>query len=184
MKINIHEVVTIPQGVTASIEGNLMTVKGKKDEVCKKLGDPIVRVKTEQNTITIDCAKATRTEKAKVYAIIAHLNNMFKGVQEPYKYKLKICSGHFPMNCAITNNQMTIKNFLGEKVPRVIKLKKGVSVKIDGAHILVESANKELAGQTAADIEQATRVKGRDLRVFQDGIYIIEKASQPIEGMT
>ncbi|MDO8660620.1 MAG: 50S ribosomal protein L6 [Candidatus Woesearchaeota archaeon] len=183
MKIHIHEVIDIPQGITASIEGNLVTIKGKKDEVNKKLGDPIVIVKIEQNTFIIDCAKATRTEKAKAYAIIAHLNNMFKGVQEPYKYKLKICSGHFPMNCAVTNNQVTIKNFLGEKVPRIIKIKKGVSVKIDGVHIFVESANKELAGQTSADIEQATRIKGRDLRVFQDGIYIIEKASQPIEGM-
>jgi len=183
MKINIHEVITIPQGVTATIEGTMVTIKGKKDEVCKKLGNPIVRIKTEPNTITIDCEKATRTEKAQAYAIIAHLNNMFKGVQEPYKYKLKICSGHFPMNCAVTNNQMTIKNFLGEKVPRVIKLKKGVSVKIDGAHVLVESADKELAGQTAADIEQVTRIKGKDLRVFQDGIYIIEKASKPLEGI-
>lgn len=183
MKIIIHEIINLPAGITATVQEGNVIIKGPKGEVSKKLGDPTVTVKTEKNIINIDCLKATRREKAKAYSIVAHLNNMIKGSQEPYKYKLKICSGHFPMNCTITNNQVVIKNFLGEKVPRIVKFKKGVTVKIDGVHILIESPDKELAGQTSADIEQATRISGRDLRVFQDGIYLIEKASQPIEGM-
>ncbi len=183
MKVKINEVITLPKGITAQYEGFLLHMKGAKNEVHKRLGDPTVQVRVEKENILIDCARATRTEKAKAYSIVAHIHNMIKGVQEPYKYKLKICSGHFPMTCTISNNQVIIKNFLGEKVPRVIKLVKGVTVKVDGVHVLVESPDKEIAGQTAADIEQATRVSNRDLRVFQDGIYVIEKASQPVEGM-
>jgi len=84
------------------------------------------------------------------------------------------------MNCTVTGGQFVIKNFLGEKVPRIVKLRSGVTVKIDGDKVFIESPDKELAGQTAADIEQATRITGRDLRIFQDGIYIIEKAGKPI----
>ena len=70
---------------------------------------------------------------------------------------------------------MHIKNFLGEKVPRSLKLKHGVTVNVDGSQIVVEGVDRELAGQVAADIEQATRRPGFDTRVFQDGIYIISK---------
>jgi len=41
--------------------------------------------------------------------------------------------------------------------------------------VKVSSIDKEKAGQTAANIELATRIKGYDPRVFQDGIYIVKK---------
>ncbi len=59
-----------------------------------------------------------------------------------------------------------MQNFLGEKVPRVIKLKQGVDVKIEGQEITVESPDKELAGQTAAAIEQLCKITKRDRRIF------------------
>ena len=72
------------------------------------------------------------------------------------------------------------KNFLGEKSPRTLTLKKNVSIKIEGDLIAIESPNKELAGQMASDIELLTAKANRDLRVFQDGIYMIEKAGKKI----
>ena len=111
----------------------------------------------------------------------AKLKNNLIGVNEGYTYKLKICSGHFPMNVGVNGTEFTIKNFLGEKVPRTITLKEGASVKIEGEQIIVESIDKEKAGQVAADIEQLTRVTNRDNRIFQDGIYITEKAGKIIK---
>ena len=105
---------------------------------------------------------------------------MIKGVQQPYTYRLKICSGHFPMNVSISGDQFIVKNFLGEKSPRTLKLKKGATVKVEGDQILVESCSKELAGQQASDIELLTAKRNRDLRVFQDGIYMIEKAGEKV----
>ena len=84
------------------------------------------------------------------------------------------------MNVAVSGNKFVVSNFLGEKTPRELGIKDGADVKIEGDMVTVQSINKELASQTAADIERLTKVKGRDLRIFQDGIYIIDKDGKEI----
>ena len=80
------------------------------------------------------------------------------------------------MNVSVSNNQFVVKNFLGEKSPRTMNIKDGdVEVKINGDIIEVSSCNKEKAGNVASDIELLTKKVGKDVRVFQDGIYIVEK---------
>jgi large subunit ribosomal protein L6 len=105
---------------------------------------------------------------------------MFVGVEKGHTYKLKICSGHFPMTVSLSGSKFAVNNFLGEKTPREMKIKTGAVVKIEGDHITVDSAYKEIASQVAADIERLTRVRGRDLRIFQDGIYIINKDGESV----
>jgi large subunit ribosomal protein L6 len=75
---------------------------------------------------------------------------------------------------------LLIKNFLGESVPRKMAIKPNVEVKIEGEEIIVSSPDKEAAGQVAGDIEQLTRIKKRDIRIFQDGCYITHKAGKEI----
>jgi large subunit ribosomal protein L6 len=105
---------------------------------------------------------------------------MIKGLKEPWVYKLEVCFSHFPISVAIANKQLIIKNFFGERNPRYVKLLDGVDVEIRGNIIEVRSHDKELAGRQAALIEQATRITDKDRRIFQDGIWIIEKAGKPI----
>jgi len=107
--------------------------------------------------------------------IAAHIRNMISGVKEKFTYELKICSGHFPMTVKIEGNKVIIKNFLGEKINRESKIIPGSEVEIKKEFITVKSVSKEIAGQTAANFEAATKITGRDRRVFQDGIYIINK---------
>ncbi|MGB9830609.1 MAG: 50S ribosomal protein L6, partial [Fervidicoccus fontis] len=68
-----------------------------------------------------------------------------------------------------------VKNFLGEKSPRKARIMPGVKVKIEKEDVIVEGLDIEAVGQTAANLEQATKVKEYDRRVFMDGIYIYEK---------
>jgi len=170
----------LPNGVTATITDGLMTIKGPKGESNRNMKDPQIQIKQAGNNITFSAETDTKRRIRVINSLAAHLKNMIKGVQEPYQYRLKICSGHFPMNVSISGDQFIVKNFLGEKCPRTLKLKKGATVKIEGDQILVESPNKELAGQQASDIELITAKRNRDLRVFQDGIYMIEKAGEKI----
>jgi large subunit ribosomal protein L6 len=171
----------LPNGVTATITtDSTVTIKGPKGEASRNMKDPQITIKQVGNNITFSAETDTKRRVRVINSLTAHLKNMIKGVQEPYQYRLKICSGHFPMNVSISGDQFIVKNFLGEKCPRTIKLKKGATVKIEGDQILVESPNKELAGQQASDIELITAKRNRDLRVFQDGIYMIEKAGEKI----
>ena len=85
------------------------------------------------------------------------------------------------MTVAVSGDEFTIQNFLGEKVPRKLKIKEGAEVKVEGEEISVEGVDKEIISQTAASIEQLTRISNRDRRIFQDGCYIIMKDNKEIK---
>src|SRR4030066_97443 len=72
-----------------------------------------------------------------------------KGANEMHVYKLKICSGHFPMTASVKGNLFELKNFYGETVPRTTALPEGVNVKVDGKYILIEGADKPARGKPA-----------------------------------
>jgi len=179
MKEDLKEEIEIPEQVKIEID-QIIKVSGPQGEVEKKLTHPKIKITQENNKIVIQSPKATKKEKKILRYFYIHLKNMIQGVLEKYNYKLKICSGHFPMNVSVNNNQLIIKNFLGENTPRKINLKTGAEIKIEGDIISVTSNSKEIAGQVAADIEQLTKIKGKDIRIFQDGCYIIEKAGKKI----
>jgi large subunit ribosomal protein L6 len=100
---------------------------------------------------------------------------MFHGVTEGWEYKMEVFYAHFPMQVSVDGDHVVIKNFLGEKAPRRAKIRGDTEIQVDGEEVTLSGPNKEDVGQTAADIEQLTRVKDKDTRVFQDGVYITEK---------
>jgi large subunit ribosomal protein L6 len=85
------------------------------------------------------------------------------------------------MTLKVQGDIMTVTNLFGEKVPRVAKLPwspSDVEVKISNkTDVVVKGIDKEKVGQTAANIERSCRIKNRDRRVFQDGIYITSKGA-------
>jgi len=178
MKLNFKEKIEIPEKIEAQIDKGIVKIKGPKGEASKKLIDPKVDIKIEDKKIIFSAKKGTKREKRIIGTFKSHIRNLIKGVNEGHTYKLKICSTHFPMNASVKDNEFILKNFLGEKIPRKIKIEQGVKINIEGEEITVESPNKELAGQTAASIEQLCRITGRDRRIFQDGIYITKKSEK------
>jgi large subunit ribosomal protein L6 len=100
---------------------------------------------------------------------------MIKGVTEGFEYGMKIVYSHFPMKTTVKKDGFIIENFLGEAAPRKAKIVGETKVQISGDEVTVKGLNKEEVGQTAANIELATYIKHYDPRVFQDGIYIVNK---------
>ena len=175
---DFNETITIPEGVTVTVNGRDVTAKGAKGELTKTIATRALTVKASESELTLAVSQATKLQKNLLFTYKALLKNILQGVNEGYNYKLKICSGHFPMTVGLKGDTLEVKNFIGEKVPRTLKIKTGADVKINGDIIEVDSPSKELAGQVAGDIEKLTKRPGFDKRIFQDGIYIIEKAGK------
>lgn len=180
MKKQLYQIIEIPDGVEVSVKGNDVKVKGPEGEVHRNFDIGNLNLKVSGKELKIGHEKATKREKKMINTITARIKNMIKGAQEKFVYELKIASSHFPMTVKVEGNVATIKNYYGEKVDRKTKIPEGVEVEVKKDIILIKSANKELAGQAAANFENATKVRNRDRRIFQDGIYITKKHDREI----
>ncbi len=178
--IKMKNEIIIPEGVEAKIHQNKLSLKGKEGETSKEFNLGKINLEIRDKKIILSSEKETKTEKRMMHTFVAHIKNMVQGVQKKFEYKLKICSSHFPMTVKIDGNNAIIKNFLGEKVDRKVQLPKNAEVKLDKDMITILSIDKEIGGQAAANLEKVTRIRGRDRRVFQDGIYIINKSGREI----
>lgn len=180
MKKEFYQEIEIPSGIEVKKEGKKINVKGPEGESSKEFNFGKIKFENKDGKIILGYSASTRNYKRMINTITAHIKNMIKGVNQKYEYKLKICASHFPINVEIKGNEALIKNFLGEKTPRRCTLPKGIDIQVNKEIITIKSVNKELAGQAAANFETTTRVKNRDRRVFQDGIFIISKEGEEI----
>jgi len=169
----------LPEGVQARVEGSKLIVKGPKGEISKDFFLNRVSIKIlDSGKVFIKADSETKVGKRMSRTAAAHVKNMLHGVKDGVTYKLKICASHFPISADIKNNELTVKNFIGEKRPRKLKLKQGVAGKVEGDIIVLQGVDKELVGTAASDIEKLCKRPDFDNRIFQDGIYIIEKQGQ------
>jgi large subunit ribosomal protein L6 len=175
---DLNEQITIPEGVTATLENNVITIKGEKGELSRTFLHPKIDIKINGNIIEIHSKNVRRKEKALIGTFIAHIKNMIKGVSQGFEYKMKTVFSHFPIKTSVEGNEFIIQNFLGERSARRAKILEGVTVEVNGEDVTVKGSDKECVGQTVANIERATKVKKRDVRVFQDGVYRISKGGR------
>ncbi len=171
----MRQELAIPEKVEVKVNNNRVSVKGPKGQIQREFRSKNVVISVEGGKVSLLAKDADKRDKTMMNTFKAHIKNMLMGVIDGYIYTLKICSGHFPMNVSLKGNELFIKNFLGEKVPRTVKIIEGVTVKIDGEKVTVEGIDIEKCGQCAASIELATRITNRDKRIFQDGIWLTNK---------
>lgn len=176
MRKEIIEKVQLSGEIKAELDGNMLKLKKGNNELVRKI--PNIKINIKEGEIEIKDEKATKNQKKLIKTIAAHIKNMISGLNEPFVYKMKICSVHFPITVNVEGKEISVKNFLGEVKPRKAKILNNVEVKVEKDIITIHSFDKEAAGQTAANIEKTTKIKKRDRRVFQDGIFIIEKAGE------
>lgn len=157
--------VTVPEGVNISVEGHVLTAKGPKGEVSKSF-TPKVSVKIEGNNVSVE-----GKEYAYVKTIESVISSMLKGASEGFEKKLKVVYAHFPVSVEVKGKDILIKNFQGEKHPRKTLLVGNTKVEVKGQNITLSGPDKEAVGQTAANLKSVTKIKGKDGRIFQDGIY-------------
>lgn len=161
--------IAIPDGVTVVDSKNgEITVKGAAGEV-KRLFPAIVSISSTGSAIEV-----SGDNGAMVGTTAAHLKNMIKGAKDGYKIKMKIIYAHFPITVEVKGREIIVKNFLGEKVARRAKIISNTKVEAKGQEIFISGTDKDAVGATISNLKLATKIKKRDSRVFQDGLYIVE----------
>ncbi|MBS7614243.1 50S ribosomal protein L6 [Candidatus Bathyarchaeota archaeon] len=172
-------IVQIPEKVKVVLDGKVIKVTGEKGQLVRDFSQVPVAIRVDGDKIIVSALRSRRKESALVGTVVSHINNMIRGVAKGFTYKLKIVYSHFPMSVKVQGNYVTIENFIGERNPRKALILGNSSVSVKGDDIIVKGISIDDVSQTAANIEQATVVRRRDVRKFLDGIYIYEKA----EGM-
>jgi len=173
--------VNIQDGASVSKEENFLVVKGPKGELRKEFRHPRIKVKIDNSTVRIKSDSERRKVGSVVGTWAAHLRNMTQGVKTGWEGRMKIVYSHFPVKVAVEGDRVVIQNFGGERKSRISKIAGDTKVDIKKDEIIVSGVNKEDVGQTCSNLELATKIKGRDKRIFQDGIYITSKPQPPEE---
>ncbi len=171
-----NESIEIPSGVKVSLQGSVLKVKGPKGECQKDFSKMKVKLTVKDNAVTVTATNKRRDNYAVSRAVAMHVKNLINGTVNGYRYNLKIVYSHFPIQINIKDNKVKIDNFIGEKFPRYADIVGNAKVRVEGDDVVVEGPCKEGVGQTAANIENATRIKEKDPRVFLDGVFIYAKA--------
>jgi large subunit ribosomal protein L6 len=176
----ISKTIQVPDGVEVKIEKRKVTVNGAKGTLTRDFSYVPISIEGDGETVRVWAEWPRKKEASLVGTIHSHIQNMITGVEKGFSYKLKIVFSHFPMSVKVQGKTVLIENFTGERRARKVKIVGDVQIKVESEDIIVEGINLENVSQTAANIEQATKVKNKDPRVFLDGIYVYERN----EGMT
>lgn len=176
--MSVQRTVSIPDGVSVTIADSVLKVKGPKGELQRDMWHPAIKITIEEGNALFTTDSPKKQVIAMVGTLASHCKNMCTGVTSGYLYSLKVVYSHFPIQLKLQGDKLEIMNFLGEKYPRSARVLPGTTVKVGTDEVTVTGIDKELVGSTASNIEKATRIRDRDPRVFQDGIYIVTRGEQ------
>jgi large subunit ribosomal protein L6 len=172
--IKVHTVtIDLPNNVKAELNGNnRVKISGPLGSIEKDFSHAKVTIEISESSIKVYRFIKKKREISVVNTVASKIKKMVTGVIHGYVYKLKIVYSHFPINVKLRDNYVLIENFIGERAPRKARIIGNVKIDIKGDEIIVSGIDLDEVSQTAANIQQATKIRKRDPRKFLDGIYI------------
>ena len=159
LAVVLREEIPVPEDVEVTIDKEV-TVTGPKGELKRKFKTGNISLRQEDGLVVLETRFPKKKDKAMLGTIKSHISNMIHGLTEGFTYKMKIVYAHFPMTVKAAKDKVTIENFLGERYPRTAKVVGTAQVKVQGDEVVITGVNKEDVGQTMANLEQATKIKG------------------------
>lgn len=162
--------VTIPSGVTVTVENGLVTVAGPKGTLTRAI-KPDVTVAVEEGSVVLTPGKTVlATALWGTYA--AHVRNMIKGVTEGFTKILDIEGVGYRAEVKGT----TIVLNVGFSHPVTLDIPQGIVAVVEKTSITLSSIDKDLLGQFAANVRKVKKpepYKGKGIRYR--GEFIIRK---------
>ncbi len=139
--------ISIPSGVTITVDNEFVTVQGPKGTL-KQFTMPGINVVQNDNEIVVTRDSDEKTHRSKHGLMRTLVANMVTGVTEEYKKNLVVSGVGFKV--ALSGD--TLKLDLGFSHQIEYKVPKGINIKVDKLNIEISGIDKQLVGQTAAEI--------------------------------
>jgi large subunit ribosomal protein L6 len=173
-----HTVVDLPKGVSLTVTGRTLEAKGPLGSVSRSFPSDVLHltVKGTSASLELKIPPTRKRSRSLLNTWTAHVANIAGGLSRGVEARMKVVAAHFPMKVQVRGEEIVIENFLGEKHPRSTRLAPGTKAAVEGDIVTISGNDVEQVGQSAANIERVTRIRDYDPRVFQDGIYLIERA--------
>lgn len=163
---------TIPEGVTVTVENNVVTVKGAKGELQREISD-LVKVSVEENVVITETVDSSKKANMMVGTMNSHINNMIEGVSKGYEKGLEAVGVGYKFNVAGT--KITIN--AGYSHPVVMECPSGITVEqVNNTEITLKGIDKQKVNEFAANIRKVRQpepYKGKGIRY--KGEYVRRK---------
>ncbi len=166
--------IEVPGDVQVEIKGSEVFTKGALGTNTRKFNDALLSLAKEQNKITITTTKEKVLAKKAAMAersLAKELKNDMEGVKKHFELSMTVVFAHFPITVEVKANTLNIKNIIGERYPRSAQIIGTTKVEVKGNSVRVYGTSKDDVSQTAANIRRACKMRNKDIRVFQDGVY-------------
>jgi large subunit ribosomal protein L6 len=161
--------VAVPAGVTVTLAGKTLSVKGKLGELKIDITDD-VETKVEDGKVSVSVKNESKRARAQWGTTRATINNMVKGVSQGYKKTLDITGVGF--KAAAQGKKLTLN--LGFSHDVIYAVPEGIEIKTPvPTQIEVSGANRQRVGQVAAEIRGYKRpepYKGKGIRYSDETI--------------
>jgi len=165
--------VIIPEGVNASLNGNVVSVKGKLGELSFAYDDSHISVEISEGKIVVKPHSESRTARALWGTTKAQISSLVKGVSVGYSKTIELFGVGYKARMDGKNVVLTLG--FSHDVP--FKTPEGITIACESPTVLkVSGVDKQLVGQVAAEIRKYRKpepYKGKGIRV--DGEYVRRK---------
>jgi large subunit ribosomal protein L6 len=175
-QVEVHEVtIPIPDAVKASVSHKILHMQGPLGKTRKTFKKIPVDLQIEGKNVVIKSLGIRKRDYAIFKTTESIVNTLIKGVQTGYTFKMKIVYAHFPITVKVKDGYIHVENFQGERAARVSKIFGDTKVVPKGDDVIITGPVLTDVSQTAGALQQNTKVKNKDHRVFLDGLYLFER---------
>jgi large subunit ribosomal protein L6 len=169
--------IQIPENVKVSLKGSMLRVEGPLGKVYKNFKKIPVLIEIDDNKILLKKTGERKKYQAILNTARSLIRTLCVGVVDGFTIKMKIVYSHFPVTVNVEGKKVLIKNFQGERAPRISMIKGDTAVVVKGDDVIITGPVLTDVSQTAANIQLKSKVKNKDHRVFLDGIYKYSKSN-------
>jgi len=176
-QIEQHEFsLPVPENVKVLLTKKMLSVEGPLGKTRKDFKKIPVDLEVKGKNVIIKSLGIRKKDYAIFNTVKSIIKTLIEGVQNGYTFKMKIVYAHFPITVKVKDENILVENFQGERAPRISKIRGDTKVVTKGDDVILTGSVLTDVAQTAASLQQNTKVKNKDHRVFLDGIYLFEKS--------